>query len=962
MTDQELIDLVQQKAPEELSLEELDALSQGLRTSAPLRDALLDRLHMEQYLGEALGRIELSVDRIISRAEQTPRSTPWAWMLGWSVATSLLLIVGFVAYRTWWMPRQEVAKVDANPLEPNTEQPIENGKVEAVDDRPPSNQGQTSVAENNPSEATSNPPAGEFPADTDPQPWRVQIEAEKFARGNLEVDTIRGGKGIGVLVVRRERKERDLNPFVEYDVEVPVAGVYQIELRYAADASAPLRMSVNGRVVKEDAAAVASKNRSAQSQRWYVEGAFPFLAGKNVLRLEAEGKDLPRGKLVPFPSLDQLAIRSISAASDGSPLPRPWDEVAQVTEPAPPFAEVCFGDFTPEQIMRSSDLRRWVDQVPGQPFKVQENGTSPPIFEGLARLLAPWKDDLALRLALYDHHGFKLHLWTGQEGVTLWHYAYPPTWAAYKTTRVAAEPKPATFALAANDNQMFGRLGAGTLELRHVEGQLVMTRGNVRLLTVPLSAPPQEVYFEGRATVRGITLVRSEGLPAEPTPRPTILRADKPGHLAWTENLPAGAKLNKLEDGAIELTATKTKAPAWSGIALQEPGLYEAIFEIENPQPGAGVFLGDASGPQHQLNFFRDSRTSWTSFAFLAPGDNRTESNHDIAQHPVPYALPRQWIRLVLGFGSLKCWTSGDGLHWSRALTPLQNPLGFSSYTHVGLCCVQGDQPRLDPLAQTGDSRAPRHHVARARRVERQGPGLARRSELGPQPMARHGAGEPARGRRPGSLAAGLRGPLAGGGTIDVVGNSADVCPAGRCAGGAVSIGGPFATPGRFRGARSDLGRKRRTSECRAVGSPLRAIGSAAFARRGAETLYRRDPGAAYNSDTQRCTFARGARVAGATRTIGTLRTGPMGAGHRVVRTAEVLEPFASSRPQVSGVARALAVVRAMGRRHGPAASSWSPQRCHTAGRLEAPAGRIAQQGRLQHPGGVQCRVGGRAI
>jgi hypothetical protein len=50
LSDEELIRLLEQKTPEELTLQELDYLKQRLADSAPLREALLGQLQMESYL------------------------------------------------------------------------------------------------------------------------------------------------------------------------------------------------------------------------------------------------------------------------------------------------------------------------------------------------------------------------------------------------------------------------------------------------------------------------------------------------------------------------------------------------------------------------------------------------------------------------------------------------------------------------------------------------------------------------------------------------------------------------------------------------------------------------------------------------------------------------------------------------------------------------------------------------
>ena len=702
MTDEQLIELVQSKTPEELNLEELEALQQGLRQSAALREALLDRLHLEQYLGDALGRIEVSVDHILERARrQAPPGPSLGRLLGWGVAC--LLVLGGLA--VWFSNRledpavQQIAQQEPglNAEEPAHVEPELNPEQPA---RPPQapEAANAAAAKQDSATGSETQPAAAEPGAVEPgtaaAPFRLAIQAEDFNRGNVEVDRRKYGGDFGIVYYRKPGQG-----FVEYDIDVPATGSYRLDLRYASDEVNPLKLKINGQEVPKQVADKDTGGWDGRGQKWHEAGVYPLVKGRNTLRLEMPELAKKSTRYSRFPMLDQLAVSSSGKLAPGEPVAPvppadPWQEVLASNDPPPAFAEVCFDDIDQNQALRAADLQRWLEQVEGQSLKIREQASSS-ILEGLGRLRSPWREDLALRLALHDHHGLKLHFWNGGEGVTLWYYAYPPTWAAYTTTRKSAAHQPETYALAATDNHRFVRSGAGTFELRHAEGKLVMTRGDIALLTVPMPRPPEEVYFEGRASVRGLTLVRSQGLPADAAPRPTALLAKKPASMAWKLTVPDGAELKKLPAGPIELSAGKTKAVALASLPVQEHGLYEAIFELENPQPGTGIFLGDAQGrPLHQVGFFRDARSGATSFAFLAPGDNRTQSNHDLNQHPVPYALKRQWLRLVLGCGTLKCWTSADGEHWSRALAPLQNPDGLQAYSQLGLYCLSGDEPR----------------------------------------------------------------------------------------------------------------------------------------------------------------------------------------------------------------------------------------------------------------------------
>ncbi|MCZ6793154.1 MAG: DUF1549 domain-containing protein, partial [Planctomycetota bacterium] len=116
-------------------------------------------------------------------------------------------------------------------------------------------------------------------------------EAEAFDRGDLTVDTTNWGPGIGVLLHEGH---------AEYDLELPRGGRYQLELRYAAQESRPVRIIVNGDVVKDDGARDVTGGWHAKHQRWHVEGAFDFRRGRNVVRLERRSG--------PVPHIDKLLL------------------------------------------------------------------------------------------------------------------------------------------------------------------------------------------------------------------------------------------------------------------------------------------------------------------------------------------------------------------------------------------------------------------------------------------------------------------------------------------------------------------------------------------------------------------------------------------------------------------------------------------------------------------------------
>ena len=109
----------------------------------------------------------------------------------------------------------------------------------------------------------------------------ILLEAEEFARGNVLKDRENYGKEIGVLVNRGESPN-----FVEYDIDITQPALFQMELRYAAAASRPVKLFVNGHLVKPDAASKVTGTWQPDSQAWFVECFTQLNAGRNLVRLE----------------------------------------------------------------------------------------------------------------------------------------------------------------------------------------------------------------------------------------------------------------------------------------------------------------------------------------------------------------------------------------------------------------------------------------------------------------------------------------------------------------------------------------------------------------------------------------------------------------------------------------------------------------------------------------------------
>lgn len=150
-----------------------------------------------------------------------------------------------------------------------------------------------------------------------PPAGTILLEAEKFDRGNLVRDFTNYGQGIGVVY-----NAGQLPNVAEYDFEASAEGIHQIEVRHAAAESRPVRLFLDGHLVKGEAVAGVTGSWTPETQRWGLEARVPLTLGKHTLKVERDG---------PVPHLDKIALvpRQDLKPGDLSPAPFTVQEAAR---------------------------------------------------------------------------------------------------------------------------------------------------------------------------------------------------------------------------------------------------------------------------------------------------------------------------------------------------------------------------------------------------------------------------------------------------------------------------------------------------------------------------------------------------------------------------------------------------------------------------------------------------------
>lgn len=348
------------------------------------------------------------------------------------------------------------------------------------------------------------------------------------------------------------------------------------------------------------------------------------------------------------------------------------------------------------------DARRWWSDVAGQAFQWGQDvigGKRLARFQGLARLRAPWRSDTLLRMTVIDSAALELFFWRGNEGVSLRYYTAkePHVWVAYRLRRDdAAAPTIRRTALLTTDNGAYFRSAAGTFDIQCQEEQLLLARGGVSLLSVPLGGLPDDVLIEGQFRLRGMSVHKSEPLPLpEDLPHPVAVGFEKMGSADWSApSDPAAATVSRTSAGGHRFTFDSREKSERLWLTIPRPGLYEVIIRLDDAEPGTAISLGDAHGkPLADVAILREQNTQQLTLGVLSPGETRETIDLDVTHQAVPYVASGQWLRIVAGLGTLNVWTSGDRRHWGHLpFNPVRNAHGAVGF--IGVMGLPGPAPR----------------------------------------------------------------------------------------------------------------------------------------------------------------------------------------------------------------------------------------------------------------------------
>lgn len=353
-----------------------------------------------------------------------------------------------------------------------------------------------------------------------------------------------------------------------------------------------------------------------------------------------------------------------------------------------------------------AEFQRWWEEVPGIAAGWNEaiiGGRRTVQLDGRVQLKAPWVDDAVLRLTPFDLNDLTLLFGDQERGVALRFYRQrePHQWAAYEFQRPPGETAIKWGGLLTTDSGAWYRSGASTFEVRRQDGQLILSTGQIPILTVPLPNTPSVVQLLARGRLRGFSWLRGEPWPlAEKSTHPVVFQTGDAAATEWTSVKPETAMVHVDASGTVSMTGSSKTEESLAFVRLPKATLVESIVRLSSADAGTGVYLGNEQGkPLVMLGVFQDKRAKQLAFGPLRPGDRRVETEFDPNAFPPPYWSPQVWLKIVAGLGCCHVWTSGDGVHWGHiAENPLHEING--AIRSLGVYCVPGETPRTIRLEQ----------------------------------------------------------------------------------------------------------------------------------------------------------------------------------------------------------------------------------------------------------------------
>jgi len=285
-----------------------------------------------------------------------------------------------------------------------------------------------------------------------------------------------------------------------------------------------------------------------------------------------------------------------------------------------------------------------------------------------------------LRLGVADAQELILTFWSGRQGVRIAIDGRRWVIQGYALTRDGPREM---ITESHSDRGMWQWYGRGVFDVRYQDGALLVCRGEIPMVRIPLAAAP----VEGSVTARNARLWQGEVLSCRPLPartpreaRPRPLERIMPATLAWAvDGGGEPALMSDPDTGVVSLSAAtnRDEGRAWCELDLPLLTGLEVTVHVRRATAPTSVFarVGN-SYYQMQLHSHKGKRV-------VDPGDRGT-MDADVRDGRI--VGEQFWVRFRCGIDTILAWTSADGKTWwprrAQGLYGKRGPFQLGLYAH----------------------------------------------------------------------------------------------------------------------------------------------------------------------------------------------------------------------------------------------------------------------------------------
>jgi hypothetical protein len=331
-----------------------------------------------------------------------------------------------------------------------------------------------------------------------------------------------------------------------------------------------------------------------------------------------------------------------------------------------------------------------------------------------------------MRLHLEGQRHLRLSFRCGDQQYMVWsdqhHYQYL---LAGKVTGLAPFRKDRNKAFhvrrVTDDGGLWYTYADGFLEIRYQDGQFVIARGPMVLLSFPIEEAPRDMVLDMKGSLRLFQVLTLPPLLFEPDP--FLAPLDTPsaaGDLAWrmrSHGQDDAARLIRNEAGAVELVSEDTEHPIRADLPFRTKAPAILLMKIDSCTPGAGISVPYLS--QEGLSLYVGEANGLRVICTDPSQENsmRTSFDNGLIVDETFYC------RAVYGMDFIQIDLSSDGRTWfNYNMTPLRDRSGVSTLS-IGMM-LAGDRARVaqktrEKAVKARERRAKQTHLQAARRKAR---------------------------------------------------------------------------------------------------------------------------------------------------------------------------------------------------------------------------------------------------